>query len=197
MVWSLDPAAVVLVVRAGFWNPGVSAHSLSGINFGFIHLQLHWGYLWPAVCTCSSFVLGEVFHALALWVPEAVPGKGFPLEQKIGYFVSTEQGKCFFGQVSPFLLGCCQVVHAPHLSFNHCRGFLLVCCLFRWRLFAELINPQTRITFSQWRKAVFAGEQQTQSPLHCWVTAASAEFTCSSKNSLLQVIFPSPPSFAL
>lgn len=37
----------------------------------------------------------------------------------------------------------------------------------------------------------------TQSPLHCWVTAASAEFTCSSKNSLLQIIFPSPPSFAV
>lgn len=33
--------------------------------------------------------------------------------------------------------------------------------------------------------------------LHCWVTAASAEFTCSSKNSLVQVIFPSPPSFAV
>lgn len=61
----------------------------------------------------------------------------------------------------------------------------------------QLPNQRSTITFSQWRNAVFVGEQQTQSPLHCWVTAASAEFTCSSKNSLLQVIFPSPPSFAV
>lgn len=61
----------------------------------------------------------------------------------------------------------------------------------------QLPNQHSRITFSHWRNAMFVGEQQTQSPLHCWVTAASAEFTWSSKNSLLQVIFPSPPSFAV
>lgn len=94
---------------AGFWDPGVPDHSLRDINFGFPS-ALQGGNLWPAVCACSAFALGEVFHALALWVPEAMPGKGFPLapvEQETVSFMSTEQGKCFFGQVSPLLLGCC------------------------------------------------------------------------------------------
>lgn len=64
-------------------------------------------------------------------------------------------------------------------------------CLQNWS------TPKPEFLSAREGKAVFAEEQQTQSPLHCWVTAASAEFTCSSKNSLLQVIFPSPPPFAL
>lgn len=62
--------------------------------------------MWPAVFTSSSSALGGVFHALALWVPEAIPVKGLPLapvEQKIVYFVSTEQENAFLGR---FPLSC-------------------------------------------------------------------------------------------
>lgn len=69
VVWSLDSATVMLVVRvgAGFWSPGVSAHFLSGINFGF-----------------PSAASGRLFMACSVYLLILCPWQSVPCPRPVG-----------------------------------------------------------------------------------------------------------------
>lgn len=69
VVWSLDSATVMLVVRvgAGFWSPGVSARFLSGINFEF-----------------PSAASGRLFMACSVYLLILCPWQSVPCPRPVG-----------------------------------------------------------------------------------------------------------------